>query len=279
MTNQQIREAVEEAQKPLVSRVEQIARQRTLLLVVTMLSLITAGVAVLYGINRERAFQDQLNTNQQVVCATAKNTALSPRREPLAGESRNHYLNRLEAQREQLLVVGDLRCPSLPGFATFPYLRAKAINEIEVILRRLAPEKLKHALGVNDDTSAPATAAPENVAANVLPSTSTPADAGGNDGGSGPRGGGASPGGSSPHPSPSPPQHHPPPPGTGDGDGGSESSPVPAPSGEAPREEAPDAGAGSGESAAKPGIVGNPGGVLGEVVCATNKLGLPVCAE
>lgn len=164
MTSEQIRKAVEEAQKPLVERVDKIAKQRTLALLVAALSLITAATAIVYGINREAAFQAQLDANRRqtavsriVVCAAAKNTALSPRQEPLGSESRNHYLNRLESQREQLVATAGLHCPSLKGFATFSFLRSRAITEIETILRRLAPAKLQRALDQELGTSAPTT--------------------------------------------------------------------------------------------------------------------------
>jgi hypothetical protein len=312
VTRKDIQEAVEAAQKPLIDRVDKIARQRTLLLVVALLSLIIAAVAVLYGINRENAFQDQLTTNQIVVCASAKSAALAPRKQSIAGESRGHYLNRLEAQREQLLAVGGLDCPSLEGFATFPYLRAHAIAEIEAILGRLAPAKLREAIARETSLRAPpAKAAPKSVAANPLPSTSTPADAGGNEGSVEPAGGGASPGSTSPHhpstspphPHPSPPKHHPPPSHPGGGKHPTEhpsegtsppaessppsSAPESSPVATAPPTTTTEGGGSSGgeqqpeqpQPAAKPGIIGNPGGVVGELLCTTNKLGLPVCAE
>lgn len=223
MTIDDIKKAVVEAQKPLVERVDKLAQQRTWLLVITALSLIIAAVSILYGINREQAFQDQLTTNRTVVCGTVKSTALAPRKEPVAGESRDHYLNRLEAQREQLLAVGDLECPTLPGFATFPVLRARALLEIETILRRLAPEKLRQALG----TSAPSTQSNPAIAETPSPTTVTaPAGA--------PTKPSTGHAGGHEHP-----QHEPSsPPGGGKGTGGGDDeSGAEGPSGEPPPEE------------------------------------------
>lgn len=209
MTSQQIREAVEQAQKPLVERVDKIAGQRTLALLTAALSLIVAIAAILYGINREDALQKQLSTNSIVVCASAKSTALAPRKEPLAGESRNRYLNRLESQRELLLAVGGLHCPSLRGFATFSVLRARALLEIEAILQRLAPGKLRAILGgeqIGEESTPDA-----SVTATVPGSTDT---AGGGDTAAGPKQPGAGAGGGTgdgADPDPGPQKPDPPP--------------------------------------------------------------------
>jgi hypothetical protein len=217
VTSDEIRSAVEAAQKPLVKRLDSIERQRTLALVVAVLSFVVAVVAVLYAINREDALQEQLKANRhssalnrKANCAQAKTAALAPRQEPVGGETRNHYLNRLEAQREQLLAVGGLHCPSLHGFATFSYLRGQALSEIEAILHRLAPEKLRRALGIRGQLS---DSGQTITTAAILPPLSVPADGGGSTGGpSHPALPSPSPGGSAPsHLSPTPASKQPPP--------------------------------------------------------------------
>jgi hypothetical protein len=262
VTRQDIVEAVEEAQRPLVTRVDRLSKERHYLLAITALAFITAIVSVLYGLNREDALQNQLDANQKqgalsriVVCAAAKSTSLAPRDQPLGGETRDRYLNRLEAQREQLLAVVDLRCPTLPGFSSFPFLRAHAIAEIETILQRLAPDKLRRALE----------AEAVHKTASVLPTESSsatiPAIADGVEG-SGNSAIPASPPGSSPSPKhPSSPQPHgPSPPHESGGDGGekhpnqpitSPVTPVSEPNPEPSTEPTPS----EPEAAAKPGLL------------------------
>lgn len=232
MSSDEIKKAVKEANKEVLTeltalnkRVDKNSKQRTLLLVITALALVSAIVGILYGINREAALNDQVNTNRIVVCGQAKSVALAERKRPLPGEMRNHYLNRLEAQREQLIAAGGLTCPNLPGFATFSFLRGKAIAEIEEILRRIAPEKLRAVRSHTDDT-----------ASSQLPLSSTPVDGSGTESAGSPQrgeqpGDSASPPASSPPSHEHPSHHHPPapgqtgsPPATSGGGGGSETA-------------------------------------------------------
>lgn len=224
-TEDELKRVILETQQPLVERIDKIARQRTLLLATAALGLIVAAVAVLYGINREAALKNQITINQQVVCAQAK-TVSTAYRQRLPEEAKHHYVNRLTAQYEQLLASGTLDCPGLSGFDTFPYLRAQALQEIEDILGRIAPDRLRHqqrgasigSVGQKGTTAA---------AVDDLP----PPASGGSAGGSGPSGGhGDSTGGSAPPASS--PGHHPSgggTGGTGNDDGDTEGGGAPAP--------------------------------------------------
>lgn len=239
MSAEEIKAAVEEANKPLLDRLnhlEGIAQQRTLAFIAVVLALVVAVVSVLYGINREHALKDQIGVNRVVVCAAAKTAALAPRKTPLAGESRAHYLDRLEAQREQLIATGSLDCTSLGGFATFSYLRGKAIAEIEEILRRLAPGKLHRALEQEHSTMGCC----KGNSSEVVTPSSPSASAGGGSGAASPVHG--EPSGSAP----SNPHHHEssgaggsPNPGGGGGGSGGGGSTQPVPEANPPASTAP----------------------------------------
>jgi hypothetical protein len=214
MTSEEARfvEALTSAQKPILDRldrldkrVETLTGQRTLGFITAAIGLLVGIVAVAYAINREAALKEQITINRGATCAQAKVTALAPRKSQLAGESLNHYLNRLQAQREQLLAASGLKCPSLPGFATFPFLRAQALDEIDRILLQRAPKKLRESLGISNRREHG-----EGSFTSNLPSSPTPAGHGGIEPGSS-EGHGGSPGGSgqpsSPPKSSSPPSH------------------------------------------------------------------------
>jgi hypothetical protein len=87
-------------------------------------------------------------------------------------------------------------------------------------------------------------------------------------------------------PAPTHPEHHhpdqprspsPPEPPTGSSAGGEETTAA-APAGAEP-EPAPAPTPDAAAAPTKSGILDDPGGLLGEVVCVTNRLGLPICTE
>ena len=157
---------------------------RSIALVVAALCLLAAGGAFAYAISGREALNDQLDTNQLVLCAQARSVAAaSAFRSRRVNETHEEFLNRMLAQRFQLLAVGDLMCPDLPGFATFAYLRGKAINEINDILRRLAPKRFREiAEHESQMTASPADASSPPIATTTLPPPSSLPGVGGDTG-------------------------------------------------------------------------------------------------
>lgn len=161
-----VSEVVKEALQPLRTRLNELdenfkklQRQRNLALVTALVCLIAASFSAGYGIqSREQAqdsqaaLEDQIDFNQQQLCSSARSTALAFRFPQVSKngkpETDKHFLDRMIGQRDSLLRAQNLRCPSLPGFDTFPYLRAKALAEIENIIMRLASPHLQEELGL-----------------------------------------------------------------------------------------------------------------------------------
>lgn len=157
MSNEELKqvvgEAVAAALKPVEKRLGQLEDRvasaykiRNVALVTAAFCLVAASFSVGYAVNSRTQLNDQLDTNAQSLCSSARQTALAfraPMEDSRTGrkESRRHYLERLVGQRETLRAAAGLECPSLKGFATFPYLRGKALVEIEGILYRLAPRR------------------------------------------------------------------------------------------------------------------------------------------
>lgn len=240
--------------------VDRQKKERTLAWLTALVCLLVAGFAVAFGINRGEALKEQVHTNNEVVCAQARSTALAFH-ERLPHESIAAFVERIAAQRVTLLLVGPLDCPSVDGFATFPYLRARALNEIERLLGHYASDKLKREFGVRRVPSSPRHAPVAAATSPNLPSPSTPADGGGI-GKPGPSGGkGDSTGG--PGIPTSPPHHHPhhpskphPSPPAEEGGGHEETTPVTAPV-QQPPSQAPATGEEGGEQAEPPSEAAN----------------------
>lgn len=228
-------EKLDEKLKPVVDRLERRERERFALLGLCALCLLIAATSLYFAVSRGLALDDQIDTNREVLCSQALSTAVAPRGKPIAGESRDNYIARLFAQRSTLLRVTQLNCSDLSGFSAFPYLRGRALQEIEKILERLAPKRLRQAQKT-ETAAAPDNLAPASLEATslVVPATgSVPSNPSGGGGGAGPR-----------DDSPSPQSPGPDPPKGGDGGRGDPSSPVPEgsppPSKEAPEEPEPE---------------------------------------
>lgn len=164
-----ISEALDEKLKPLrdaqaaqAKRFDNNERLRNWALATAIICLIAASFSVGYAINAREyatssrnALHEQVATNIAVVCSTARSTALAFREPQISAagkpETQHHFLERMIAQRETLLAAGNLHCPSIKGFDTFPFLRARALDEIEAILAKEAPKKLREALGIGKD--------------------------------------------------------------------------------------------------------------------------------
>jgi hypothetical protein len=119
-----------------------IVRQRNLALAASLVCLVAAIIGAILAITSREALHEQVDTNQIVLCGQGRSTALAFRR-ALPGETRDHFVNRMVAQRATLLALGGLRCAEQRGFATFPYLRGKALAEIDEILREKAPRRFR----------------------------------------------------------------------------------------------------------------------------------------
>lgn len=277
-----LREAFGELVQPKLEEVERkltmTLRRRNLALATAALCLIAAAFSAGYALNSRQQLDDQLRTNLVVVCGTARSTALSFREQQIR-EPKEHYLERLLAQRATLLAAGYIRCPSIPGFETFPFLRAQALAEIDRIIRRLAPRRFRF-LPPRDTEGAPTRrlpSAPPDLSFSPPPpiAATSPAEPGGGESEPterSPR----DPPSREPKPKPKEPsgaEDRTPPTGTGATpvDEASPDPPPPAAEVEEPKPEpAPEA---------KPsgGLLGDPGGAVGELLCSANRLGLEVC--
>lgn len=171
MASDELRELFEEKLKPVREKLDALdagfhrrERERFVLLSLCGLCLLIAAFSVGFGINRGQALDDQIEANQQSICSQVRSTAVSYR-QALPGETQRSFIDRLLAQRATLLNVGDLNCSAIPGFASFPYLRGRALDEIERIIRELAPKRLPRPERTRieasrDDTIIPAAALP-----------------------------------------------------------------------------------------------------------------------
>lgn len=277
-------------------------RRRNLALLTAILCLIAAAFSAGYALNSRTQLHDQITANATVVCATARSTALAFREPQISAdgtkESNAHFLERMLAQRLTLIAAGrtDPPCESLPGFATFPFLRARALYEIDQILHELRPDRFPRPHppakpgsvqpGPSASTSPSSSGPTAPVAAS--PPSGSPAAGGGGSGSEGNGGGG---GPKNTHPSNPPPsggEHE----GGGGGNeggstGGSEGAPGGAggaggTGGEGGSGGGEQGGGGEGEQGggSSNGVVGGAGEAVGEVLCTVDKLtGLRICPQ
>lgn len=150
---------VTEALRRVLERLEGVDRNlrlnnrlRNIALCVAALCLIAAGFSAGYAVNSRRdaessadALRDQQHANRVALCNSARSTALAFREPQVSAdgtaEPREHFIERMLAQRTALGGVVNLNCAGLPGFAQFPYLRGRAIHEIEVRLHESDPRR------------------------------------------------------------------------------------------------------------------------------------------
>lgn len=261
-------------------------RLRNIALVVATLCLISAAFSAGYALHSrdqandaEKALREQVHINRIQQCSSARSTALAFREPQISADGTpepiHHFIERMLAQRALLDEVVNLRCAAFPGFATFPYLRAAAIHEIEVVLHRSSPSRFKppeplRVITPNRSTgAAPGEAAGGKPTATVPTATTAPThhaehhpaathtEGGGN---THPGGSGA---GTQPAEGP-PPVPEPSGPVTAPAESGSGSTtPEPA----APVEAAPPPRSGAGGAVE----------AIGELVCHLNLLGVTVC--
>jgi hypothetical protein len=129
------------------------------------------------------------------------------------------------AQRFQLLALGHLDCPNLPGFDTFAYQRGRALAEIDDLLRNLAPRRY-HQIVQGESAAAGEPLTPQSTGpTSDLPPSSTPVGGGGSGDPDSPGGIGDSTGGSGNPPSKSHPPKPPHEGGGGGDEGGSGTAP------------------------------------------------------
>lgn len=144
---EKIEEKVDEGDEAREGRITQILRQRNLAIATATICLVVAIVAVSNAITAVEARDDQVKTNRVVLCAQGRSTALAFREPQISAtgekETREHYLNRMVGQRALLLSLGGLKCTEQKGFATFPFLRGKALVEIAGILKDEAPGRFR----------------------------------------------------------------------------------------------------------------------------------------
>lgn len=133
-----IDERFDEVHDAWSDRFKEVLRERNRLTVILILSLIAMAFSIGYAWNSGNALDDQIDTNQAVVCSQARSTAAAFR-ESLPGESRAHFLRRMYAQRETLMAVDGLDCADVDGFFNFERQRQRALDELNRILGRVTP--------------------------------------------------------------------------------------------------------------------------------------------
>lgn len=255
MSEQEFREKVFERLGDIDNRLKRDP-VRTISLIVAALCLIAAGISAGVAVTSREALNDQRTTNQLLLCAQGRSVAAGATfRSQRGSETREQFLDRMLAQRFQLLALGSLDCPTLPGFDTFAFQRGKALNEINDILRNLAPRRYRKIIESEGGTAAAAgetgpqgSLAPSLTTASAppeLPSPSPPADGGGSGNPAPPGSSGDSPDGAGNPPSKS----HPPANEGAGGDGGQEGgSESPASGAPPPPPPPPEQGGGGEES-------------------------------
>lgn len=133
-------------------------RLRNLALATAIVCMVAAGFSAGYALTSREQLKSaktelagQIETNQLVVCSSARSTALAFREPQVSSdgtpEPQEHFINRMLAQRSTLQLAVPLHCTSLKGFATFPYLRAKALYEIQMVLHEVNPRRFAAPVG------------------------------------------------------------------------------------------------------------------------------------
>lgn len=246
----------------LERRHEKRERERSALLGLCALCLVIAAGSLYFAISRGLELNNSINTNREVVCAQARATAVGYRSR-LPHEHMENYVERLVAQRSTLMQAAQLECAGEKGFATFSFLRGRAIHEIEEILGRIAPKRL-HELHREEAAGLGASSGTEGAfpfTAGASPPVVPPKSpiGGGGGGGGGPPSTGGGGGG----------HHHPVSPPAPPTSPGTPASPTPAPSSptqpEPPAVEEGTGGTGGGSSGSPPPAPG-PRSPIGEVV-------------
>jgi len=190
MSNDKFQREVTERLQLIEQRLRGTDHIRNIALAIAGLCLLAAGFSVGYAIQSRQALNNQVDTNQVVLCAQGRSTAAAYRK-PFPRETRRHFTDRMLAQQATLLSLTTLDCSALPGYATFPYQRGKALQEIEAVLHRLNPQRFPASIAAPAESTAPVIAAVPD-----LPASSAPANGGGSGESDPPGGHGDSPGGS-----------------------------------------------------------------------------------
>lgn len=280
-----VSDAIDQKLAPLNDRLDKVLKQRNFALVTALLCLLAGGAGVIYAITSRVALKEQAETNNSQLCSSAQSSALAFREPQISSsgvkEPQTHFLDRMLQQRETLRGAGDLNCTKLRGYAKFDYLRGKALVELDEILHDLDPQRFhrhRHLAGGDGNelgaVLSPSGSAPVTSAGGADSPATTPAGTGG--------------GNANPNPSPLPPKPPKSPP-----KGGSTAPTAPAgaesPATITPITQQPTTGSSGepqggsqGEEAdtnGSAGVIGDPGGFGGEVVCTVNKLGIRICTE
>lgn len=110
---------------------------------VTAVVAIVAILAYTANSGQDEQIQDQSVKVTRSLCASA-NTTASAFREPAAGETEQHFVERLLAQRKTLRYSFGLGCSNLKGFEDFPRKRREALADIDRKLATLFDVELGH---------------------------------------------------------------------------------------------------------------------------------------
>jgi hypothetical protein len=152
--NDEAFEAINKRLDRIDAKLDSNNRLRNLALATAMICLIAAGFSAGYALTSRQQLdtakaqlKNQIATNKRVVCASARSTALAFREPQISAdgkaESQAHFIDRMLAQRETLRLAGPLNCSELRGFATFPFLRGRALYEIASLLYAANPKRFK----------------------------------------------------------------------------------------------------------------------------------------
>lgn len=115
------------------TRLDKNDRGRNFAYLIAGLCLVAAIAGAAFGVVSRVALSNQTDTNEAVICASARSTA-DAFREPIPGESNPHFLRRMVNQRTTLLLADDLDCGE-----DFEIAQNRALIEIGMILDRGRP--------------------------------------------------------------------------------------------------------------------------------------------
>lgn len=129
------------------TRLDKNDRGRNFAYLIAGLCLVAAIAGAAFGVVSRIALSNQTDTNEAVICASARSTA-DAFREPIPGESNPHFLRRMVNQRTTLLLADDLDCGP-----DFEIAQGRALIEIGMILDRGRPLSEKESRRLERETN------------------------------------------------------------------------------------------------------------------------------
>lgn len=129
-SNSEMKKSNDDLRTEVRERLDKNDKGRNFAYLIAGLCLVAAIAGAAFGVVSRIALSNQTDTNEAVICASARSTA-DAFREPIPGESNPHFLRRMSNQRTTLLLADDLDCGP-----DFKIAQGRALIEIGMILDR-----------------------------------------------------------------------------------------------------------------------------------------------